>query len=37
MKVKELIDTLSAVSPDYDIMIKVGNERDLISKIKNQL
>lgn len=35
MKVKELIDELSLICPNYDVMIKVGDdgERDLITGI----
>lgn len=36
MKVQQLIDQLSFISPNYDVMVKVGDsERDLITKIGN--
>lgn len=37
MKVKTLIEELSKVNPNFDVMISVGRkgERDLIEKVKN--
>lgn len=37
MKVKTLIEELSKVNPNFDVMISVGRkgERDLIEKVRN--
>lgn len=37
MKVKTLIDELSKVNPNFDVMISIGRkgERDLVEKVRN--